>query len=128
MTEKERELAEKYLAFKQAEKEALMNANKTQKKLSTLAPHKIGEIIKWHEVKRKRVGGSWMNPIYEDIDCGERQGVLRGVEALVYDYKGIEVHYRYEFAAVKKDGGVSANNVRPVENYEWTGEIHKEFK
>lgn len=128
MTEKERELAEKYLAFKQAEKEALMNANKTRNELSSLAPHKIGEIIKWREIKHKRVGGTWIKPIYEDIDCGERQGVLRRVEVLIENYKEIDVYYRYEFAAIKKDGGVSANNVYPRKDYEWTGEIHKDFK
>lgn len=35
---------------------------------------------------------------------------------------------RYEFAAIKKDGGVSLNNVYPQKDYEWTGEIHKDFK
>lgn len=128
MTEKERELAEKYLNYKLAEREASMNANKVRFELRELAPHKVGEIIKWHEVKMKRVGGTPWNPIYKEVDCGEKQGVLRRVEAIVSDYKEVEVYYRYEFAAIKKDGSVSANNVRPVEGYEWTGEIHKDFK
>ena len=128
MTEKEKELAEKYLDYKYAEKEALKNACRVQKELRECAPHKIGEIIKWHEVKEKRVGGTPWKPIFKEVDCGEKQGVLRRVEAIVSDYKEVEVYYRYEFAAIKKDGSVSANNVRPVEGYEWTGEMFDEQK
>lgn len=127
MTDKERELAEKYLGFKLAEKMALMNACKVKKELKSLAPHKIGEIIKWREIKQKRVGGTPWNPIYEDIDCGEKYAVLKYVEAVVSEYD-VDVFYRYEFGAITKDGGVSKNNTRPTDNYEWTGQIHKDYR
>ena len=46
MTDKEKELSEKYLAFKDAEQEARTKALEVQKELSQLSPHKVGEIIK----------------------------------------------------------------------------------
>ena len=128
MTEKEKELAEKYLDYKYAEKEALMNACRVRKELQECAPHKIGEIIKWHEVKQKRVGGTPWNPIFEEVDCGEQRAVLNHIEVIVTDYKEVEVYYRYEFSLIKKDGGISKNNVHPRCDYEWTGEMFDEQK
>ena len=126
MTEKEKELAEKYLGFKLAEKTASINARKVTEELKSLAPHKIGEIIKWHEVKQKRVGGAPWNPIFEYIDCGEKYAVLKNIVAFVSDYNG-GVYYRYDFGAITKNGGVSKHNTRPTTNYEWTGQIHEDY-
>ena len=124
MTQKEQELAEKCLAYLNEEQMARYNRVKTLKELALQAPHKVGEIIKWKEVKRKKVGGTYFNPIYEDIPV-EKSAVLRAIEASVTNYSKLNVHYKYEFATVRKDGELTQNKVYPRTDYEWTGEYYE---
>lgn len=128
MTQKEQELVEKYVAFKKAEDDARRNGMETLRVLSKLAPHKVGEIIKWQEVKRKRVGGSVWNPIYKDLPPVEKTAVLSRVTATVMLFSENDLYYKYEFRSIKKDGCLSQNNTHPCSDYEWTGEMYNEPK
>ena len=128
MTQKEQELVDKYVAFKKAEDEACRNAMETRRELSKLAPHKVGEIIKWQEVKRERVGGSLWKPIYKDLPPVEKTAVLSRVTANVMLFGENALYYKYEFRSIKKDGFLSQNNARPFSDYEWTGEMYNEPK
>jgi len=125
MTQKEQELAEKCLAYLNEEWMARYNRIKTLKELALQAPHMVGEIIKWQEVKRKKVGGTYFNPIYEDMPPVEKRAVLRAIEASVKNYSKLDVYYKYEFATVRKDGELAQNNVYPHTDYEWTGEYYE---
>ena len=129
MTDKEKELSEKYLAFKDAEQEARTKALEVQKELSQLSPHKVGEIVKWTEVNRKRVGGTFWKPVYQDLPPVERKAVLTFVKAYVDRWNDgtIALSHRYEFKPIKKDGGISQQHTHPNYGYEWTGEIHRDF-
>jgi hypothetical protein len=128
MTQKEQELVDKYVAFKKTEDEARRNGMETLRELATLAPHKVGEIIKWQEVKRERVGGRPWNPIYKDLPPVEKTAVLSRVTANVMLFGENDIYYKYEFNSIKKDGCLSQNNTRPQCDYEWTGEMYNEPK
>lgn len=130
MTDKEKELAEKYLAYKLEEREAGRKELEVQNELSQLAPHKVGEIVKWTEVKQKRVGGTFWKPVYQDLPPVERRAVLTFVKAYVDRWRdcSVDLIYKYTFKPIKKDGGISQNGTYPNRDYEWTGEIHKDYK
>lgn len=130
MTHDEKILVDAYLKYREAEKEAWRLANKTLNELSALAPHKVGEIVKWTECKKKNVG-TWMKPVYEDMPPKDCYAVLTRVDAIidVYADDKDKLYYRYEFKSIKKDGGISEKCVRVrAKDYEWTGDIHKDYK
>ena len=126
MRQEEKILVDKYLDFEKAEKEAKRNRLNTLKELAVLAPHKVGEIVKWTESQIKNLGSSW-HPNFVTLPPIERKAVVSNVEASVWQWKNNDVtlNYRYEFKPIKKDGGVSANNCHPNKDIiEWTGEFY----
>lgn len=133
MTEKERELAEKYMALTEEAKAAKERANDTLRELANLAPHKIGEIIRWTETGRTKSHGTLWNRVYEELPDKERFAVLVSIEVQTYFLSrklenNSEILYNYSFHEIKKDGGVSKNVCNPWRNYQWTGEIHKDYQ
>ena len=129
MTQKEKELSEKYLGFKEAEDIARKNGIQVLRELSALAPHKVGEIIKWTEEKRKLVSGTIWRPVYEKLPPIEKKAVLTVVKASVHKWldNNVSIRYEYQFSLIKKDGSVNQNGCHP-NNYEWTGEVHDDYK
>lgn len=128
MKEKEKELVEKYLAYKDAEMESRTKALEVQKELSQLAPHKAGEIVKWSEKTQKRVGGTTWRPVYQE-SLVEKRAVLVAVRVHISRWNNgtIDLKYIYDFNPIKKDGGISLNGTYPRDGYEWTGEVHKDY-
>ena len=126
MTQKEKILVDRYLDYEKTEEEARRNRLNTLKELALLAPHKIGEIIKWTEHKRKNTG-SLFHPNYVDLPSVEKKAVVVHVEADIWQWKDDEptLHYKYDFKPFKKDGGISSNMCYPNKDIiEWTGEIY----
>ena len=125
MTQEEKILVDKYLDCKKAEEEAKRNRLNALKELATLAPHKVGEVVKWTEHKRKNIGTMW-HPNFVDLPPVEKKAVVTRVEADVWQWKDNEptLHYKYEFRPFKKDGGVSLNQCYPNKDIEWTGETY----
>lgn len=130
MTNEEKILVEKYLGYKNVADEAKKNADCVIKELAALAPHKVGEIVKWTEHKRKNIG-SWLHPSFVELPPEEKRAVVTKVIADVWKWKDekAELNYKYEFKLIKKDGCVSTNHYRPnYDSIEWTGEIHKDYQ
>ena len=126
MTQEEKILVDKYLEHKKVEEEAKRNRLNTLKELAALAPHKVGEIVKWTEYKTKNLG-TWLNPNYVDLPPVEKTAVVTRVTADVWQWKDEEpsLYYKYEFSPTKKNGGVSSNQCYPNKDaIEWTGEIY----
>ena len=125
MTEKEQKLVESYLHHKQVAEEEKKLANDTLHKLSELAEHKVGEIIKWTEHKQKNSGSFW-RPNYIDLPPKDRCAVLTHIEAVVDELHNgtVSLNYRYEFKPINKDGSISKNAVYPRCEYEWSGEMY----
>lgn len=129
MTNEEKVLIDKYLGLKEAERETFKKSLDVLKELSALAPHKVGEIIKWTENKVRRVGGSDWRPVYKELPPVERKAVLKTVKADIYIWHttgGYDFKYIYEFYPIKKDGTISQQSCHPNSNYEWTDETYKE--
>lgn len=126
MTQEEKILVDKYLVCKIAEEQARRNKLNVLKELAALAPHKVGEVVKWTERIRKNLGTMW-NPNYVDLPPIEKKAVISSVEAVVWQQKDNDatLTYRYEFRPIKKGGGVSLNQCYPNKDIiEWTGEIY----
>lgn len=126
MTQEEKILVDEYLVFKKAEEEARSNRLNVLKELAVLAPHKVGEVVKWIERKRKNLGNFW-NPNFVDLPPVDKKAVVTRVEADVWKWKDGDatLTYKYEFRLIKKDGGVSLNLCFPNKDIiEWTGEIY----
>lgn len=130
MTDKEDKLIRTIKAYRQQQSEAAKRIKEAKAELAKLAPHKVGEIVKWVvKGRQKRVGGSIWNPKYEQLPDKEVVAVLTKVEAEVDYIYALGLHYHYEFKPLKKDGGVSLNLVYPHGlELEWTGEIHESYK
>ena len=124
MTDKEKELLQEYNLYKEAENEARRNAEDVKQRLAALAPHKVGEIIKWTETNRIKRVGLW-NPKVEKLPDKERVAVLTRVDVWIYQN---DVSYNYDFSPINKDGSISVNHCYPRSDYEWTGEIHEHLK
>ena len=133
MTNEEKILVEKYLGYKNVADEAKKNADGVIKELAALAPHKVGEIVKWTEHRRKNVG-SWLHPNYVELPPVEKRAVVTKVVADIWKWKDTDatLTYEYKFRLIKKDGGVSTNLCHPnydsIDAIEWMGEIHEDFK
>lgn len=125
----EDELIQKYYDHKNAEAREKRNAEETLERLALLAPHKKGEIIRWKETGRtKNVGTTW-HPNRIALPDMEREAVLVKVTAKINTFfRSKDVDYDYEFSPIKNDGGISQNHVYPRSDFEWTGEIHKDYK
>lgn len=126
MTQEEKILVDKYFDCEKAEEEAKRNRWNALKELAALAPHKVGEIVKWTEHKRKNLGTTW-HPNFVDLPPVEKKAVVSRVEVDVWKWKDNEptLRYKYEFSPIKKDGGVSLNQCRPNKDaIEWTGEVY----
>ena len=126
MTQEEKILVDKYLVCKKAEEEAKSNKLNALKELAALAPHKVGEVVKWTENKRKNMGTSW-HPNFVDLPPVEKKVVVVRVVAAVWHLTDSEptLYYIYEFRPFKKDGGVSLNQCYPNKDIiEWTGDIY----
>ena len=126
MTQEEKILVDKYLVCKNAEEEAKKNRLNALKELATLAPHKVGEVIKWTEHKRKNIG-TMFHPNFVDLPPVEKKAVVARVEADVWKWKDNDatLYYKYEFRPFKKDGGISSNQCYPNKDIiEWTGEMY----
>lgn len=129
MTDKEDKLLRTIKAYREQQSEAAKRIKEAKAELVLLAPHKVGEIVKWVEKGRqKRVGGTIWHPKYEQQPDKEVVAVLTKVEAEVSTICDTGLYYHYEFKPIKKDGGVSLNNVCPPKDYEWTGEVHKDYE
>lgn len=128
MTNEEKILVEKYLGYKNVADEAKKNADGVIKELASLAPHKVGEIVKWTEHKRKNIG-SWLHPNFLELPPVENRAVVTKVIADVWKWenKDVTLNYNYEFNLIKKDGGISKQNCSPT-NYMWTGEVYKDYQ
>ena len=128
MTKEEKVLVDAYVKYNGIAKENNRLANETLKELANLSPHKKGEIIKWTEHKTKNVGTYW-NPKIVKLSPIERVAVLDEVKASVGDWSigDIDLYYTYRFKSINKDGSASKNCIYP-HDYEWTGEIHKDYK
>ena len=126
MTQEEKILVDKYLDCKKAEEEARRNRLNALKELATLAPHKVGEVVKWVEHKRKNIGTMW-NPNFVDLPPVDKKAVVARVEADVWKWKDGDttLDYKYELRPIKKDGGVSSNQCHPNKDIiEWTGKVY----
>ena len=124
------ELIEKYVENVK-ETERLNKENLAiRKELATFSEHKVGEIIEWKEVIKKRVeGGSIWRPAYKVVGEKLHKAVLVRIDPRIWVgfRDDVSFHMGYEFKAIKKDGGISSNHIRPAEGYKWTGEIHSEY-
>ena len=125
MTQEEKILVDKYIVCKKAEEDARRNRLNVLKELAALAPHKVGEVVKWIEHKRKNLGSIW-NPNYVDLPPVENRAVVASIKADVWQWKdgNATLTYNYDFRPIKKDGGVSLNSCHPHKEVEWTGEIY----
>lgn len=130
MTDREDVLVRTIKAYREQQSEAAKHIKEAKAELVKLAPHKVGEIVKWLvKGRQKRVGGSFWHPEYEQLPDKEVVAVLTKVEAEVSFICGLDLHYHYEFNPIKKDGGISQNRVYPrAEDVEWTGEVHESYK
>lgn len=131
MTDKEDKLVRTIKAYREQLSEAAKRIKEAKDELAKLAPHKVGEIVKWVvKGRQKRVGGTIWHPKYEQQPDKEVVAVLTKVEAEVDTICGLGLHYHYEFKPIKKDGGISQNSVYPrgIDNVEWTGDIHESYK
>lgn len=129
MTDREDVLVRTIKAYREQQSEAAKRIKEAKAELVLLAPHKVGEIVKWVEKGRqKRVGGTFWHPKYEQQLDKEVVAVLTKVEAEINTTFDREPRYYYEFKTIKKDGGVSQNSVYPRGELEWTGEIHESYK
>lgn len=126
MTDKEKELAERWLECERVAREKKTEAYDVLMELTALAPHKLGEVIRWEEKVRRNIG-TWLNPKYEQLPPVEKTAVAVSVRPVVETFNGLNVYYKYEFKDIKKDGGVSKMHAYPRDGYEWTGDIHKDF-
>lgn len=100
------------------------------KELASLFEHKLGEIIKYRKTERRNLG-TFIKPKYEDVPGEEITAVLTAIKPSIWMWPKGEpsFHYKLEFKALKKDGGISKNNTYVNEdNIEWTGEIHEDYK
>ena len=130
MTDKEDKLVRTIKAYREQLSEAAKRIKEAKDELAKLAPHKVGEIVKWVvKGRQKRVGGTIWHPKYERQPDKEVVAVLTKVEAEVDTICDTGLHYHYEFKPIKKDGGISQNSVYPrgIE-LEWTGEIYESYK
>ena len=127
MTDREDVLVRTIKAYREKQSEVAKRIKEAKAELAKLAPHKVGEIVKWVvKGRQKRVGGTIWNPKFEQQPDKEVVAVLTKVEADVY---GLDLHYHYEFKPLKKDGGVSQNSVYPHGlELEWTGDVHESYK
>lgn len=126
MTQEEKILVDKYLDYKKAEKEAKRNSVKILKELEAFAPHKVGEIVKWTEYKKKNLG-SIFHPNFVDLPPVEKKAVVARIEVNVWDWEDddVKLTYLYEFRPFKKNGDVSLNQCYPNrDSIEWTGEVY----
>lgn len=129
-TNKLEQLSREYLAFEEAQEKARKSARETLAKIAELASHKVGEIAKWVETKIKRSRGLFSCD-YEVIGEEEHRGVVCEVKTSIYEKCDgtLDIRFRYEFLAIKKDGTISKNHIRPVDcTMEWTGETYKSDK
>ena len=129
MTDREDVLVRTIKAYREQQSEAAKHIKEAKAELAKLAPHKVGEIVKWVvKGRQKRVGGSIWYPKLEQQPDKEVVAVLVKVEAEVNTISWL--HYHYEFKPIKKDGGISQNSVYPrvLEELEWTGEIYESYK
>lgn len=126
MTKEERILVDKFLDFKKTEDEARRNIKMTLGKLEKFAPHKVGEIVRWTEHKRKNIGSMW-HPNFIDLPPVEKMAVVTSIEVNVWkpSNKDACLDFRYEFRPIKKDGSISQNQCYPHNEIKWTGEIHE---
>lgn len=130
MTDREDVLVRTIKAYREQQSEAAKHIKEAKAELAKLAPHKVGEIVKWVvKGRQKRVGGTIWHPKYEQQPDKEVVAVLTKVEAEVDTICDTGLHYHYEFKPIKKDGGISQNSVYPrgIE-LEWTGEIYESYK
>jgi hypothetical protein len=128
MTDREEKLLRTIKAYREQQSEAAKHIKEAKAELAKLAPHKVGEIVKWVvKGRQKRVGGSIWYPKFEQQPDKEVVAVLVKVEAEVNTISGL--HYHYEFKPIKKDGGISQNSVYPrvLQELEWTGEIYESY-
>lgn len=129
MKQEEKILAEMYLYNEKAEREARKNKANILRELAKFAPHKVGDVVKWTE-RKKRNAGTWLYPSYVMLPPVEKKAVLSKIEVSVWKCgdKDAEWSYHYEFRAFKKDGGLSQIGCHPnsdtVEGVEWTGEVY----
>lgn len=129
MTDREDVLVRTIKAYREQQSEAAKRIKEAKVELAKLAPHKVGEIVKWVEKgRRKRVGGTIWHPKFEQQPDKEVVAVLTKVEAEIDTTFDREPRYYYEFKPIKKDGGISQNAVCPPKDIEWTGEIHESYK
>jgi len=130
MTDREDVLVRTIIAYREQQAEAAKRICEAKKELALLAPHKVGEIAKWVvKGRQKRIGGSIWHPVYEQQPDKEVVVVLTKVEAEVDSICGHNLYYHYNFKPLKKDGGISQNQVYPrAEHVEWTGEIYESYK
>lgn len=130
MTDREDVLVRTIKAYREQQSEAAKHIKEAKAELVKLAPHKVGEIVKWViKGRQKRVGGSIWNPKYEQQPDKEVVAVLTKVMADVDSIYGLGLHYHYEFNPLKKDGGIGQNSVYPRGfELEWTGDVHESYK
>jgi hypothetical protein len=130
MTDREDVLVRTIKAYREQQSEAAKHIKEAKAELAKLAPHKVGEIVKWVvKGRQKRVGGTIWHPKYEQQPDKEVVAVLTKVEAEVDSVYKLCLHYHYEFKPLKKDGGIGHNSVYPRgTELEWTGEIYESYK
>ena len=126
----EQELLRKYFEYKEEEKVARNNAEGILDELVCIAPHRVGEIVKWVETDRyKNVGGSIWSSKYMPLPDKERMAVVTKVEVFPSKLRGgdAKVRYDYTFSPITVKGSISKNHVYPSGDIVWTGEIHEDY-
>lgn len=129
MNNREKILVDKFVGYKEIELRAAENAQNVLNELAMLAPHNVGEIVKWIEERRKNVG-SFFHPHYVTMPPVEKKAVLTSVKAKVNIWtKGeVTLRYDYTFRLIKKDGTICQQICHPHSDYEWTNEVHKDYQ
>lgn len=119
MEDKVQELLERYRQARDREIAAEREKRELKKALADLAPHKVGDVVRWVErnieVKFSYVGNRKPQFVLKKAVCSK-------VNAEIYsDGDEEKVRYSYNFNILKKDGTMGMVSTFPRDEYQWTG-------
>lgn len=125
MTEQEKTLVKQYHDYLEKADKLKEKAESAKLELSKLAPHKVGEIIRWTQTGRtKNIGSGWLRQ-HEPLPDKDMAAVCTAVNVTIWKET---FFYDYVFSPLKKDGSISNNRCYPQSTFVWTGEYHENYK
>lgn len=113
------ELAQEYIKQTDEARRCQNRASVIKERMANLAPHKVGELITWHETGRTKNEGTTWKPKFVNLPDRDVSAVLNKVD--VYVSPQGDVEFKYSFVLLKKDGTPSCNTIYPRHGYTWTG-------